>query len=321
MSAIMKPRILVSLLDENQEFQRREAAEARAAAAAGLASVEVLFAENNAIVQIQQLFRAVHSPAERRPDAVIVETVTGEGLERVARSAVQAGVAWALLNRKVPYIADLRAQKTSAPVLTVSTDQVAIGRIQERQLRALLPREGGQVLYIQGPADTSAAIERLQGAREILAGLPIDLKVLDGDWTQASGARAIEGWLRLKSAEKSIRIDAVVCQNDAMAAGARKALLSASPHLQGVPVTGVDGLPGHGQQLVDQGILAATVQVPSNAGRALSVLVDMLRREVAGGGEDVTLVPQSYPDVADLGPRAPARERRSGTLETVGARS
>jgi ABC-type sugar transport system substrate-binding protein len=315
-----KPRILVSLLDENQEFQRREAAEVRSTAAKGLASVDVLFAENNAILQIQQLYRAVHAPAERRPDAVIVETVTGEGLERVARSAVQAGVAWALLNRKVPYIPDLRAQRASAPVFTVSTDQVAVGRIQGRQLRALLPRDGGQVLYIQGPADTSAAIERLQGAHEILAGLPIDLKVLDGDWTEASGARAIESWLRLKSAEKSIRIDAVVCQNDAMAAGARRALLSASPHLHGVPVTGVDGLPGRGQRLVDEGLLAATVQVPSNAGRALTLLVDLLRHEAGGRGQDVTLAPQSYPDLADLGPRARAREGRNVTLEAVGAR-
>jgi len=57
-------RVLVSLLTDQEEFQRLQAEDAKATAALHGLDVEVLFAENNGVVQIQQLFRAVHAPAE-----------------------------------------------------------------------------------------------------------------------------------------------------------------------------------------------------------------------------------------------------------------
>ena len=93
----------------------------------------------------------------------MVETVTGEGLERVARNAADAGVGWVLLNRRVTYLDELRSTHPALPLSTVGTDQAEVGRIQGRQLRALLPG-GGPVLYVQGPPDTSVAQERLAGA-------------------------------------------------------------------------------------------------------------------------------------------------------------
>jgi ABC-type sugar transport system substrate-binding protein len=148
-----KARVLVSLLTDQEEFQRLQAADATATAAHHDLDVEIAFAENNGVVQIQQLFKAIHAPAEERPTAIVVETVTGEGLERVAGAAVKAGVGWSLLNRRVPYLATL-AQGAKGPVSSVGTDQMEVGRIQGRQFRARLPR-GGNILYIQGPPDTS----------------------------------------------------------------------------------------------------------------------------------------------------------------------
>src|SRR5687768_14045138 len=87
-----KARVFVSLLAQDQEFQRLQAADATETAAHHGLDVEIAFAENNGVVQIQQLFKAIHAPAEERPRAIVVETVTGEGLERVARNAVRAGV-------------------------------------------------------------------------------------------------------------------------------------------------------------------------------------------------------------------------------------
>src|SRR5262245_10253392 len=103
----MATRVRVSLLGEDQEFQRMQAAEARDVAANHGFEIEVLFAENNPIVQIQQLFKAVHAEADRRPHAIVAETVTGEGLERVARNATKAGIGWILLNRRVAYLEEL----------------------------------------------------------------------------------------------------------------------------------------------------------------------------------------------------------------------
>jgi hypothetical protein len=89
-----------------------------------------------------------------------------------------------------------------------------------------------------------------------------------------------------------------------MAAGARRTLRSATAHLQHVPVTGVDGLAGHGPRAVDEGPLAATVSVPSNTGPALALLIRMLRDGISVADDDRTLLPQSYPDIGALTPRA-----------------
>jgi hypothetical protein len=67
-----RARITVSLLAEDQEFQRLQAADALDAAARADLEVQVLFAENQPVVQIQQLFKAIHACPEQRPTAVVV---------------------------------------------------------------------------------------------------------------------------------------------------------------------------------------------------------------------------------------------------------
>ncbi len=266
---------------------------------------EVLFADNSAILQIQQLYRAIHRPAEARPAAIVVETVVGEGLERVAHAAGEAGVGWVLINRRVAYLEGLRRRHAELPISTVGTDQIEVGRLQACQFRALIASDSGLVLYLQGPADTSVAQERRQGATEGLAGTRIELRVLDGDWTEASGERAIGRWLRLKTSE-GVRPDLLGCQNDAMAVGAGRAIEASSvrPELARLPRTGCDGLPDGGRRLVDVRKLAATVITPSNTGPA----IDLIARATGGGQPappEVMLAPTSYPALEEL-----ARRRR-----------
>jgi ABC-type sugar transport system substrate-binding protein len=292
-----KPKLVVALLDESQEFQRLQADDARARAAESGVAVEVVFAENSAIYQIQQLYKVIQVPVEQRPAAVLVETVAGGGLERVARAAVRAGIGWVLMNRKVSYIASLREEGGGVPVMVVSTDQLEIGRIQGRQIRALCPSGRKEVVYVQGPADTSAAQERLQGAREALGGTGVDLKVVNGQWTEASGTQALESWQRLKRFEKDAPIGVVACQNDAMAMGAKKALIAAGGELARVALTGVDGL--ENGRLVRTGQLTATVIVPSNTGPAVKIVADALRSGVPVP-EQVVLPPASFPEIHDL---------------------
>jgi hypothetical protein len=173
---------VVGLLDEGQEFQRMQGEDARSTAAEVELDIDVLYAENNAVIQIQQLYQVVHAPKNRRPSVVLVETVAGEGLERLARAAVRAGIGWILINRRVPYLDELRRKHPGVPIGTIGTDHLEIGRIQGRQFQALVPG-GGQIVYVQGPADTSAAQERLAGAEEV-CGRGIDLKMVE-----ASGPR------------------------------------------------------------------------------------------------------------------------------------
>jgi ABC-type sugar transport system substrate-binding protein len=291
------PRVLVSLLTDQQDFQRLQAADAKATAERHGLDVEVVFAENNGVVQIQQLFRAVHAAVEDRPTAIVVETVTGEGLERVARGAVKAGVGWILLNRRVPYLASL-AQGANVPVSSVGTDQMEVGRIQGRQFRALVPK-GGNLLYIQGPPDTSVAQERLAGMRAAIEGAHFAVNLASGVWTETSGAQAVASFMRLKTWQ-SAPPDIVGCQNDSMAAGALKALReSREAVFTGVPVTGCDGLKDGGQRLVDTLQLAATVITSSNTGPAIELLAHHLKSGQPMPAE-VLLPAASYPAEARL---------------------
>lgn len=300
--AATRRSVLVSLLAQDQEFQRLQADDARAAAARAGLEAEVVFADNSAILQIQQLYRAIHRPAEARPAVIVVETVVGEGLERVAHAAVEAGIGWILINRRVAYLEELRRRHPQLPISMVGTDQIEVGRLQARQFRTLLAADCGLVLYLQGPADTSVAQERRQGAAEGLAGSRIELRALDGDWTEASGERAIERWLRLKTSE-GVRPDLLGCQNDAMAVGAGRALEAASARsdLARLPRTGCDGLPDGGRRLVDMRKLAATVITPSNTGPA----VDLVARALKGAQAppEVMLTPVSYPTLEELAKR------------------
>ena len=281
-----------------------QAEDARSAAAEVGLDIEILYAENNPVIQIQQLYPVVHAPEDRRPSVVLVQSVAGEGLERLARAAVRAGIGWILINRRVPYMDELRRQQPLLPIGMIGTDNLEIGRIQGRQFQVLVPG-GGVILYVQGPADTSAARERLAGAEET-CGRGIDLKTVEGRWTEASGEQAVSEWLRLKQFEAS-RPRLIGCQNDAMARGARRALEAASarfPSLATLPVTGVDGLPDGGRLHVDQGTLAGTVITPSSTGPAIRLVAQALRGEASFPREQL-LMPSSYPDLGVLGTAMP----------------
>ncbi len=296
-------KVVVSLLSEQQEFQLMQAADARAAAARVGLGIEVVFADNNAVLQIHQLFKHVHAAEAERPAAIVVETVTGDGLERVARNAVAAGIGWVLMNRGGHYLQALRQAHAELPIGLVTVDNLEAGRIQGRQLRALLPR-GGPVLCVQGPADTPAASERLAGLQQTIAGTGIELKVLNGDWTAAGAEKAVTSWLRLKTSE-GFRPAVVASQNDAMAVGARRALQAQRPDWNDVLYTGCDGLPEGGQKLVRAGALAATIVTPPPAGPAVDLVARVLAGEPIAG--EVKLPPRSYPPEGELGPAIPKR--------------
>lgn len=297
----MAAKVVVALLTESQEFQLMQAVEARECAARAGLEVEVLFADNNAIQQIHQLFERIHAPENARPAAIVVETVTGEGLERVATNAVKAGIGWVLVNRTVTYLDALRKQAPGLLIASVSVDNKEVGRIQGRQLRALLP-QGGLVLYLQGPGDTSTAQERLLGAQEAVKGTRIELKVLSNDdWSAASGEKVVSTWLRLKTSEGCHPV-AVCAQNDTLAVGARGAILVRRPEWSHLVFTGCDGLPEGGQKLVRAGELTATIVTPPPAGPAVTLVAHALAGERVA--PELRLAPQSFPAQKDLVRRA-----------------
>jgi ABC-type sugar transport system substrate-binding protein len=301
----MPAKAVVALLNEEQEFQQVQAQDARETARRLGLEVEVHFAQGHAVVQIQQLFKHIHADAAARPTALIVESAAGDGLERVARNAVKAGVGWILVNVAPPYLDALRKEYPELPIGMVGSDQKEVGRIEGRQVLRLVAKQP-RVLCVQGPADSNVSHERLAGLKEML-GEAAELRTLNGDWTEAGAERAISAWLRLKTAE-AFRPDVVASQNDSMAVGVKKALARLHADWGALPFLGCDGLPQGGQKLVAAGELAATIVTRSNTGPALELLQRWLQEKRALPRE-LLIAPQSFPPIDKLVPRRPAAAR------------
>jgi ABC-type sugar transport system substrate-binding protein len=273
-----KLRFLVSLTNNDNDYQIEQWESAEQSARKTGVEVQIIHAQNDAISQSTQLLKAVQSPKELRPDAIIFEPVGGTALPQVARAAVSAGMGWVVLNRDASYIEELRKTST-APLFAISSDHIEIGRIQGHQMGALL-RGGGAVLYIQGPSENSAAKERTAGMRETKPA-NVQVTLLKAQWTQESAQRAVRSWLKLTTSQRAA-VDLISAQDDSMAMGARDAFKELENEDERerwlkLPFTGCDGLPKTGQAWVRSGLLAATVFVPPNAGQAIEMLVDAIQ--------------------------------------------
>src|SRR5271156_790782 len=294
-----KLRFLVSLTTNDNDYQIEQAESAESAAHKLNVDVQILYAANDAISQSTQILKAVQSPSVLRPHGVIFEPVGGTALPQVARSAATAGIAWAILNREASYLAELR-KTSSAPLFSLSSDHVEIGRIQGRQVAALLP-QGGSILYIQGPTENSAAKDRTTGMQQTKPA-NIQMTVLKAQWTEESAQKAVRSWLKLSTSQRAA-IDLIAAQDDSMAVGARKAFQelpeSDRERWLKLPFLGCDGLPKTGQAWVTSGLLAATIFVPPNAGQAIEMLVDAMQKKKPLA-ETALTVPISIPSLVDL---------------------
>jgi ribose transport system substrate-binding protein len=292
--------VVVALTTRDNDYQAEQSASAAEVASRLGVKISVVYADNDAVNQSQQLVKIIQDKNER-PDAILVEPV-GTPMPQVAKAAVAAGIGWGILNREADYIAELR-RGSRIPVFAVSPDQEEVGRIQGKQLAALTTE--GNILYIEGPSSSSAANLRSKG---ILSTKPagVTMKALKGDWSERSAHQAVKSWLSL-STSKELHIRAVVCQNDAMAIGARKVLLELSEAEReqwlNTPFLGCDGVTRTGQEWVRSGQLRATVVIPPMAGLAL----EMLAKAVSTGAmpaERTLCAPRSFPSIAEIGARA-----------------
>jgi len=297
-----KLRFLISLMTDDNDYQIEQAKVAEATAVQLGIEHQIIYAENDAVTQSTQIFRAIQSPPDQRPHAIICEPVGATALPAVARAAVNEGIGWAVLNRNVDYIAELR-QTAKVPAFCVSSDHLEVGRIQGRQCAALLP-SGGTVLYLQGPSESSVAKERLLGMQEVKPA-NIHLINLKGQWTEESAMRSVRSWLQLSTSRKA-NIDLIVAQNDAMAIGVRKAFQESADadreRWLERPFLGVDGVPKTGQAWVQSGLLTATVLTPPNTARALELFSDAFRTSRLPA-QQVLIAPSSIPPLDKLKPR------------------
>jgi ABC-type sugar transport system substrate-binding protein len=295
-----KLKFLVSLMMEENYYQKLHASVARDTAGRLGVDIQILYSGNDAITQSEQLLNAIHSPSHVRPDGIICAPV-GTTLTSVARRAVESGIGWAVLNRECDYITDLR-RNSSAPVFFVTADQSEIGRIQGRHMGALCP-QGGLILYILGPAGNPIVDYRRSW---MLTTKPpnIQVRTLTGDWSEQSGYKAVSGWLQLRTS-RTVAVTLIAGQCDDMAMGAKKAFEELTDGEErarwaSLPFIGCDGCPEAGQEWVRRGLLTSTVVIPSTAGPALEMMVRAIQTK-SQLPECTSIAPVSFPPVEKLG--------------------
>jgi len=298
-----KLKFLVSLHTRENDYQLAQALSAEETAHKLGIDAEITFADNDAVNQSTQILKAIQNPVESRPDAIVFEPVSRTALPQVARAACAAGLGWVVLNRSPDYMPEFRRTAT-APIFAVGSDHSEIGRIQGRQFAALLP-QGGSILYLEGPSQSSSAQKRTTGMLETK---PSNLQVtmLKGQWTEESAERAVNSWLKLATSQGK-EIDLVGAQDDAMAMGARKAFQKIANEDErrrwlSLPFSGCDGQPTTGQKWVSKGLLAATIYVPPLAGKAMELLAKAVQEGTQPPEHTVT-VSFSIPPLDALAPR------------------
>jgi ribose transport system substrate-binding protein len=298
-----KLKFLVSLHTRENDYQMAQALSAEEAAHKLGIDAEISFADNDAVNQSTQILRAIQSRIESRPDAIVLEPVSGTALPQVARAACAAGVGWVVLNRNPDYLPELR-RVASAPIFAVGSDHAEIGRIQGKQFGVLLP-QGGAILYLEGPSQSSSAQKRTAGMLQTKPS-NIQVKMLKGRWTEESAERAVGSWLQLATSQTAV-IDLVGAQDDSMAMGARKAFQKITNDEKrmrwlSLPFTGCDGQPTAGQKWIGEGRLAATIYVPPLAGKAIEILAKAIQ-ETTQPPEHTVTVSFSIPPLDALPPR------------------
>ena len=297
-----KLNFLVSLTNDDNDYQQEQAAAAEKAARRLGVDLKIIHANNDAVTQSQQLLHYIQGAAATRPDAIVFEPAGGTGFPQVAKAATAADIGWVILNHEADYVHQLR-QTCQVPVFSISSDHGEVGEIQGKQFAALLP-QGGSILYIEGPANSSAANERTAGMNRTKPE-NIQVKTMRANWTEQSAHRAVTSWLRLRTSQET-HIDLVGAQDDSMAAGARKAFeeIAGSDRERWlkIPFTGCDGLPKTGQAWVRSGVLAATIYIRPITDLALEMLTEAIRTGVQPP-ERKLIVPESVPSFEELAAR------------------
>ena len=294
-----KLRVLLSLTNDDNDYQIEQTSAARQMARKLGVDLEILYAGNDGIMQSQQLLSSIQSTTVARPDAIIFEPAGSTAHPQVARAAATAGIGVVVLNHDADYIPEIR-RLFHVPVFAITSNHEEIGRIQGQQMSALLPA-GGNVLYVQGPAESSAAKQRYTGALETKAS-GVQLRVVKAHWTQASAHKTVASWLKL-STSRQAKIEAVCAQDDSMAMGARKAFEESremKEQLQKLPFLGCDGMPKTGQEWVRRKLLTATIIVPPNADLAIEMMVKSISTGTLPPERTFTTA-QSFPDIRMLG--------------------
>ena len=99
-----KLNFLVSLTNNDNDYQQEQQAAAEKAGRRLGVDVKIVHANNDAVTQSQQLLHYIQGSAGTRPDAIVFEPAGGTAFPQVARAAVAADIGWVVLNHDADYL-------------------------------------------------------------------------------------------------------------------------------------------------------------------------------------------------------------------------
>ena len=174
----------------------------------------------------------------------------------------------------IPVIVFERKTNSKKYTAFMGADNYEMGRLMGEYIATRLNGHG-RVLEVMGLKGSSPAIDRDKGFKDAIGKYPqIEMvATLQGDWTEQSAYDAVTTYQGDLSA-----IDFVFGQNDRMALGARKALLTSRHSPLTTQFCGIDGLPGEGGGIacVRDSILDASYIYPTHGDQLLQLAVDIL---------------------------------------------
>ena len=225
---------------------------------------------------VELRFAAAYDSDERQVQQIDSLVETGIDLLIVAPNQV-ATISPAIdraYDKGIPVIVFERKTDSQKYTAFISADNYEMGRVMGEYIATSLKGKG-RVLEIMGLKGSSPAIERHNGFADALKAYPEIRLVatLQGDWTEQSAIDAIQNCQGDLS-----DIDFVFGQNDRMAMGARRALLTTHHSPLTTHFCGIDGLPDKdgGISLVKDSLLDASYIYPTHGDQLLELAVNIL---------------------------------------------
>ena len=137
-----------------------------------------------------------------------------------------------------------------------------------------------RIAHVRGPLGNLEADERVQGYLRALGDAGLGSRVEQGDFTQASGYRAVARMLA-----EPLRPDAVFAANDMMAVGAVLAIQEARLRCpEDVAVVGFDDVPI--AELVRPALTTLRIDIAGTGARALERLITLIQAPATGAWPD-----------------------------------
>ncbi|WP_140484872.1 substrate-binding domain-containing protein [Flavobacterium sp. GSA192] len=220
----------------------------------------------NANRKVKKQIQDIEKMIQDKKDIIIVSPFESDSIVPVIEKAVLKGIPVIVVDRKV---------NTSNYTAHIGADNIEVGRIAAKHIVSL-SKGNANVVEIKGNSSTSPGYERNLGFRQILDKYP-GVKVVTMEAKRDE--LVLDDFLKILNNFPNINY--IYAYNDEIAYQTWRVLKKRGLE-KSIKIIGVDGLngPNGGLQLVQEGILEATVLYPTGAAEAIKLALKIANKEI-----------------------------------------